>query len=646
LDYLQAIDWDNYVLDLYGILEFFEYFGIDSSTFDQDAWAYVQEEMGVVSLPYDVNYIIDLLYRVGYDAGNVNETHMLQLLTDLDWDNYVLDNYMLDGFFEELGIDKSTFNDTWEEIKMYELDIAYLPYEVNYIIDLLYYVGYNETLNQTMMFEFLYEVNWDNFVLDNYAMEEFLEYMGIDSSTFDQTLWEEVKASELGIHDMPYEVNYIINLLYYLDYGEAGNLDQNEMYAWLYSIDYDNFVLDKTALEDFFEAFSIDYTQFDPELYANVLSELEIIELPIDVHYVLGLLEYVGYDTSTVNQTLMQELLTDLDWDDYVLDNYMLDGFFEALGIDKSTFNQTAWEEVKMSELGIEDLPYEVNWIIDILAYVGYTEPLNHTMMFEYLYEVDWDNFVLDNYAMEEFLAYMGINSTTFDQTLWEEVKLYELDIHDMPYEVNYIINLLYYLDYGEAGNLDQNEMYAWLNSIDYDNFVLDKTALEDFFEAFSIDYTQFDPELYANVLSELEIMNLPYDVHYILDLLTYVGYDIDMIDQPSMLMYLESIDWDNFVLDNYALESFFIEMGIDYTSFNETAWEEVKNEDLGIADLPYEVNYILDLLSYVGFDVSTIDNNLMFELLESTDWTNFVLDKFALEEFFVSLEVDSSTFN
>ena len=68
----------------------------------------------------------------------------------------------------------------------------------------------------------------------------------------------------------------------------------------------------------------------------------------------------------------------------------------------------------------------------------------------------------------------------------------------------------------------------------------------------------------------ELEIIYLPYDVHYILSLLEeYLNYDTSALSQTEMQEYLVAIDWDNFVLDQHAIESFFDDFGIDYSSFN-----------------------------------------------------------------------------
>jgi len=108
---------------------------------------------------------------------------------------------------------------------------------------------------------------------------------------------------------------------------------------------------------------------------------------------------------------------------------------------------------------------------------------------------------------------------------------------------------------------------------------------------------------------------------------------------------YLMAIDWDNFVLDNYALEEFMIDFEIPYDTFDPNLWLEVKME-LGIIDMPYEVNYVLDLLEYVGYDSTTVDANLMFEILHSVDWNVTIMDNFALQSFFTDLNIDSSTFN
>ena len=61
---------------------------------------------------------------------------------------------------------------------------------------------------------------------------------------------------------------------------------------------------------------------------------------------------------------------------------------------------------------------------------------------------------------------------------------------------------------------------------------------------------------------------------------------------------------------------------------------------------MPYDVNYILELLWRMGYDADTVDAHLMHETLSSIDWDNFVLDRTAIEDFWVGLEIDSSTFD
>jgi len=188
--------------------------GVPVDTFDPYLWGKALDALAIQNLPYDVHYILNQLEYVGYDISQINQTQMFELLSSVDYDNFVLDRYVLENqFLPDLGIDPSTFDQTlWQEVLM-ELEIYEMPYEVHYILELLEYVGYDvSTIDQQFMFSILNETDWTNFVLDTTVLEDFFNQLGIDSSTFDQIAWEEVKA-ELEIIDLPYEVHYILDLL-------------------------------------------------------------------------------------------------------------------------------------------------------------------------------------------------------------------------------------------------------------------------------------------------------------------------------------------------------------------------------------------------------------------------------------------------
>jgi hypothetical protein len=69
--------------------------------------------------------------------------------------------------------------------------------------------------------------------------------------------------------------------------------------------------------------------------------------------------------------------------------------------------------------------------------------------------------------------------------------------------------------------------MYDYLMAIDYDNFILDQNALEDFFTEFGIAYTQFSEDDWALIFSEFDVHELAIDVSYVIDILTRVGYPL-----------------------------------------------------------------------------------------------------------------------
>jgi hypothetical protein len=90
------------------------------------------------------------------------------------------------------------------------------------------------------------------------------------------------------------------------------------------------------------------------------------------------------------------------------------------IGIDATTIDTALLEQV-WTDLGILYIPYDVHAVLNILEAMGQdTSAVNQTAMYEELWSVDWDNFVLDRTAIEDFILGYGFDASTFDQTLWE----------------------------------------------------------------------------------------------------------------------------------------------------------------------------------------------------------------------------------
>ena len=104
-----------------------------------------------------------------------------------------------------------------------------------------------------------------------------------------------------------------------------------------------------------------------------------------------------------------------------------------------------------------------------------------------------------------------------------------------------------------------------------------------------------------------LGIVEMPYDVHYVLELLATAGYPVEEIDQWTLYYFLIEVPSENFILDNYAINEMFEYVGIDQSLLDPTIFAEIKETELGIIDMPYEVNYILDLLWRVGYPADTV---------------------------------------
>lgn len=101
----------------------------------------------------------------------------------------------------------------------------------------------------------------------------------------------------------------------------------------------------------------------------------------------------------------------------------------------------------------------------------------------------------------------------------------------------------------------------------------------------------------------------------------------------------------DNFILDNYALGNFFNEFGIEQSAFDQNVWAVIKTEELGIVDMPYEINYVYELLQQVGVDTDTLPSEAIYAFLGELD-DSFVLDEYALYQFLDEFQIDYSEFD
>jgi hypothetical protein len=60
----------------------------------------------------------------------------------------------------------------------------------------------------------------------------------------------------------------------------------------------------------------IDQEEFDQDLWeAAKITELNIPEIPIDVHYILNILDIVKYDTESINQQELLDYLLTVEWE-------------------------------------------------------------------------------------------------------------------------------------------------------------------------------------------------------------------------------------------------------------------------------------------------------------------------------------------
>jgi len=63
---------------------------------------------------------------------------MLEILEGIDYNTFVLDNFSIEQFFNDISLDLEGFDwPAWDEIAKNELGVIELPYEASYVYNIL-----------------------------------------------------------------------------------------------------------------------------------------------------------------------------------------------------------------------------------------------------------------------------------------------------------------------------------------------------------------------------------------------------------------------------------------------------------------------------------------------------------------------------
>lgn len=139
----------------------------------------------------------------------------------------------------------------------------------------------------------------------------------------------------------------------------------------------------------------------------------------------------------------------------------------------------------------------------------------------------------------------------------------------------------------------------------------------------------------------------MTYEINFVYELLGQVGVDTTTLPSEEIYAFLGELD-SSFILDEYALYQFLDTFQIDYSEFDESIWDGIMYQTLGIIDLPFSINAASDVLSEVGADTSAWEYNQMYEYLLSVDLSDFILTETfivnTLSEYGVVWEVDSES--
>jgi hypothetical protein len=183
-------------------------------------------------------------------------------------------------------------------------------------------------------------------------------------------------------------------------------------------------------------------------------------------------------------------------------------------------------------------LPLEVHDVLNGLDYVGYdTSQLDPLEIYTYLTDYFFSGCMsYDEYWYNYDYNYDYTTDSDYDYTTDSNYDYTTDSDYDYTTDSDYDYSEEYYYDYSYDYNYDytSGEYYhdSYYYGCYYNSVVIDLTWLEEMFTHFGIDWTTFDQTAYEEVLFDLSIQQMPYDVTMILHYLDYVGYDWTQVDQ------------------------------------------------------------------------------------------------------------------
>lgn len=243
-----------------------------------------------------------------------------------------------------------------------------------------------------------------------------LSDLGVDVATLDHVSLNKLLL-EFNISPIP-ETDVILEYLSDLGYP---NITAAEVDALLGDVDLEELQYDRDAIVGFLQELGVDTTSMDPETFDAILVELGISPIP-EVEEIIAMLEHIGVtdvDPATVI-ALVEPATANAD---FVMTRDNVYSFLEDLGVDLATISVIALNEV-MLELGVADPVLDTDLVLELLTQLGVTDVTADTIdaalneagvtdnteitkpdVVEFLYAIDVDYESLDALVFQEVLA-------------------------------------------------------------------------------------------------------------------------------------------------------------------------------------------------------------------------------------------------
>jgi len=135
------------------------------------------------------------------------------------------------------------------------------------------------------------------------------------------------------------------------------------------------------------------------------------------------------------------------------------------------------------------------------------------------------------------------------------------------------------------------------------------------------------EPTAWDALLESLGVVNMPFDVNGVLDILGSVGIDTANVNPLALYEILMSVDWDTYIVTKTSVIDLMTEIGINLSQITETQVAALLDY-LKLNDLPVDIHLLMRFAGMTGIDTTNWNQVTIHEELDAIDWANIELNK------------------